>query len=68
MWMELSEKQLAVGRLHVFRGLYRPDEFSEVELTNLNKEIGYEEKDDDILEEVTLAKKKKNRQLILNEL
>lgn len=59
MWMELSEKQLAVGRLHVFRGLYRPDEFSEVELTNLNKEIGYEEKDDDILEEVTLAKKKK---------
>ena len=59
--MELSEKQLAVGRLHVFRGLYRPDEFSEVELTNLNKEIGYEEKDDDILEEVTLAKKKKKK-------
>lgn len=36
-----------------------PDEFSKVELTNLNKEIGYEEKDDDLLEEVTLAKKKK---------
>lgn len=45
---------------------WQPDEFSEVELINLNKEIGYEEKDDDLLEEVTLAKKKK--ELILNEL
>lgn len=55
----MSGKQLAVGRVHVFRGLYWPDEFSEVKLTNLNEEIGYEETDDDILEEVTLAKKKK---------
>ena len=34
----------------------QPGELSEVKLTNINGEIGYEEKDDDVPEEVTLAK------------